>query len=301
MRMKPVKIRIGLRTWKTAAAVVISMAIVNSYGTTTSKLIFAMLGAMAAMEPTFKESLEACLTQIVGVFFGAVVGVVLMKLPIPTLAAAFAGIVLVITLYNAFHIRFSPSLPCLIVVTLCTTPDIQPLAYAFGRFWDTAIGLGTGMIINTLVFPYDNSRQLRATVKSLDFELMKFLEDMFDGDNHLPDTEKMSKVIETIEEQLGIFSNQWVLIHLHKRRQEENSYRAYERKARQLVAQMEVLCSMGQPGILSEENCRKLSKSGAQVTGSLGKETVDEKDILTNYHVEQILVLREELLKMVKQ
>ena len=68
------RVHIGLRTIKTAAAVVVSMMIVDAYGATTSKLIFAMLGAMAAVQPTFKESLASCLTQIIGVIFGALVG-----------------------------------------------------------------------------------------------------------------------------------------------------------------------------------------------------------------------------------
>ena len=58
---------IGLRTVKTTVAIVISMALVHIYGTTDSKYIFAMLGAMGAMENTFQDSLEACLTQLVGV------------------------------------------------------------------------------------------------------------------------------------------------------------------------------------------------------------------------------------------
>ena len=45
------RIHIGLRTAKTAAAVIISMLIVELYGATSSKLIFAMLGAMAASIP----------------------------------------------------------------------------------------------------------------------------------------------------------------------------------------------------------------------------------------------------------
>ena len=166
------RVRIGLRTIKTAVAVVISMIIVDAYGATTSKLIFAMLGAMAAVQPTFKESLASCLTQIVGVIFGAVIGVLLLAFPIPPLVATGIGIILVITLYNALGIRFSPSLPCFIVVMLCTTPDIQPMTYSLGRVWDTAIGLGVGMLLNTLIFPYDNRSQIRATMESLDRELI---------------------------------------------------------------------------------------------------------------------------------
>ena len=70
------RFHVGLRTIKTVAAVLISMLLVEIYGTSTSKLIFAMLGAMAAVQPTFIESLEACLSQIIGVFFGCLVGIV---------------------------------------------------------------------------------------------------------------------------------------------------------------------------------------------------------------------------------
>ena len=44
------RIRIGPRTIKTAAAVIIAMVIVHFYGTTASRMTFAMLGAMAAVE-----------------------------------------------------------------------------------------------------------------------------------------------------------------------------------------------------------------------------------------------------------
>lgn len=290
------KFHIGKRTLKTTAAVIISMVIVNFYGTTTSRLIFAMLGAMAAVQPTFMESLESCLTQIVGVLFGAVVGVILLALPIHPLAATGIGIILVITLYNAFRIRFSPSLPCLIVVTLCTTPDVQPFTYAMGRIWDTAIGLTVGMVINTLVFPYDNSRSIRATVESLDREVISFLEELFDGDDDLPDTEKMEAKISSLNQQLQIFSNQKLLTHLRRQKQELEQFRICEGKARVLVARMEVLCRVERPGRLNDENRRRLKACGAVIRDQRPLDSVTERDVVTNYHVSQILTLRRELI-----
>jgi uncharacterized membrane protein YgaE (UPF0421/DUF939 family) len=82
-----------MRTLKTAAAVIISMLIVNIYGTTDSRLIFSVLGAMAAVQTTFKDSLESSLTQIVGVLFGAALSVVLLLLPLPNLILAGMGII----------------------------------------------------------------------------------------------------------------------------------------------------------------------------------------------------------------
>ena len=299
--MKPQKVRIGWRTLKTAAAVVIAMAIVNIWGTTSSKLIFAMLGAMAAMEPTFKESVEACLTQIIGVLFGAIIGVLLLRLPIPYLASAGIGIILVITLYNMLHIRFSPSLPCMIVVMICSTPDIQPFTYALGRIWDSAIGLSIGLFVNTMIFPYDTRHQMRGTVKNLDREVIHFLEDMFDGDNNLPNTKKLYKGISILNEQLTIFSNQWVLLNHKPNREELESFQLYEKKARQLIAHMEVLCNMEQLGVLKDETRELLIDCKANIQDTRISETLEEQDIITNYHVSQLLLLRQELLDVLNK
>lgn len=290
-------VHIGLRTIKTAAAVIASMMIVNLYGTTTSKLIFAMLGAMAAMQPTFKESVESCMTQVIGVAFGAAVGVVLLWAHVPSLVATAVGIILVITLYNALGIPYSPGIPCMIVVTLCTSPDIAPVSYAAGRIWDSAIGLAVGMAINTLIFPYDNSRQLRKTMESLDRELISFLENLCDGDEIMPDARGMSRCIEKMETQLKIFSNQRLLLHLRRQKQQLEVFRSCEGKAKVLVARMEVLSRMEKPGILSQENREALIACGANILDQRNLELFGETDIVMNYHIRQILILRRELLE----
>ena len=300
MQRKRLEFHIGPRTLKTAAAVILAMVIVDHYGTTSSKLIFAMLGAMAAMEPTFTESLQACLTQIVGVLFGAVTGILLLALKLPDLVAAGIGIVLVITGYNALHIRFSPSLACLIVVTLCTTDGIQPMAYALGRIWDSAIGLCVGMAVNTLILPYDNSSQIRRLIESLDQEVIAFLEDMFDGDDVLPDAEVMTRKIDDMARQLKIFSNQRLLLRLRRQKEQLEQFRLCEGKARELLARMEVLSRMGRPGRLSDENRRRLKASGAVIQDKRPLKNPQERDVVTNYHVRQILNLRVDLLDTLK-
>jgi len=281
---------------KTTAAVIISMIIVTYWGTTDSKLIFAMLGAMAAVQPTFKASVESCVSQIVGVLFGAVMGVVLRLLNLPPLVATGIGMVLVITLYNALGIRFSPSLSCFIVVMLCTAPDIQPMTYALGRIWDSAIGLAVGMLINTLVFPYDNSRQIRDTVQSLDREVIRFLEDMFDGDAHLPDSKAMQQQLDTMARQLSIFSDQKLLTRMQRQKTQLEAFATCQRKAKELLARMEVLCCVERIGRLNEENRRRLTACGANIRDPRPLDAVQERDVVTNYHVAQILKLRRELL-----
>lgn len=298
--MRPKGIHIGLRTWKTVAAVILAMVIVDAYGATTSKLFFAMLGAMAAVQPTFSESVESCLTQIVGVLFGALMGIVLLALKLPALVTTGVGIVAVITLYNVCGIRFTPTLPCMILVTLCTTEVPSPVEYALTRVWDTAIGLGVGMAVNTLVFPYDNSRQIRALAERLDTEVICFLEDMFDGDDVLPNSGEMTRSIDSMAHQLQIFSNQKLVLRLRRQQKELEIFRTCEGKGREMLARMEILSRMGRPGRLSEENRRRLKASGARIRDERPLKNPQERDVVTNYHVRQILSLRLELLEALK-
>lgn len=301
MLVRPIRMPFGLRTVKTAVAIIFAMTVVDFYGATTSKLIFAMLGAMTAVQPTFQESLEASLAQIVGVLFGSVAGIGLLSLPLPPLVLTGIGIILVITLYNALRIRFDPSLPCFIVVMLCVTEDIVPMEYAAGRIWDTAIGLLIGLLINTLVFPYDNSRQIRATAESLDREVVSFLEQMFDGDDVLPDANITARKITDLERQLAIFSNQKLILKLQRQKEDLQIFHTCESKAKVLVARMEVLSHVAQPGRLSTENRERLVQCGANILDERVIDTPTELDIVTNYHVRQLLNIRQDILAVLEQ
>lgn len=301
MKINYKRIHIGRRTFKTALAVIISLVIVSIYGATASKMVFAMLGAMCAMENTFKQSVEACLTQIVGMILGAIVAALLSFLPIPPLLMVGIGIVFIIVVYNVLGVHFSPNLPCLIIVTSCMNADVYPFAYAVGRLWDTAIGLAVGMIINVLILPYDNSLKIRQTIEYLDKEVIEFLEDMFDGDKEYPDMLKMRATIDDMASQLGIYSKQWLPFSVKKDKQNLEVFLQCQSKARELLAQMEVLHQMKAPGRLDADIRKRLIENGADIRDRRSMIRVEEADIITNYHVAQILDLRDELIETIKQ
>ena len=292
---KSIKFRIGMRTAKSAVAVMIAMTVVYFYGVTTSRIIFAVLGAMEAMQPTIKASLRSCLTQVTGVISGAILGLALNALGLHPLITTGICIVAVISIYNAFSIQFSPSLPCLIVVTICTTPDIAPIIYASGRIWDTLIGFAVGITINALIFPYDNRKQIRYTLESLDQELIRFLEDLFDGDDCLPDAKLMAEKVSTMASQMTVFSNQSLLMQRKRQQEDIRSFDVCQGKARELLARMEILSHMGTPGRLTEENRQALIDCGAVIQDNRPLTNPTERDIVVNYHVRQILRLRKEL------
>jgi len=298
MKLTLEKIHIGRRTIKTVAAVVIAMLVAEFCGSTSSKLIFAMMGAMEAVRPTFKESVEAVLSQFIGIVVGALAAVLLHTLPIPDIVAAGIGILIVIVFYNMLKLPYSPSLACFIVVMICTTSDVHPVLYALGRIWDSAIGLAVGMLINVLVFPYDNSKKFRQAVQNLDAELILFLEDIFDGDNSLPDADIMEKKLADIAYQLSIFANQVLPFHKARQKEKLKLFRMCEGRARRLVSHLEVLCAMEVPGQLNDENLAELRKGGANIAEQPDLTEWTDQDTITNYHVAQILALRKELLSI---
>ena len=292
-KIRSFRIPVGLRTVKTAVAVMLSLVIVEHYGASPAKVVFATIGAMSAVGPTFKASVRSCLTQICGVAIGGALAICMTQLYVPNTISVGFGIVLIITVYQYFRLKLVPVLPCLMLVNICLNPAVEGISYALGRLWDTAIGLGVGMLINTLIFPYDNSRKIRQTMEGLDRDLIRFLEDMFDGDEHLPEAEKIARKIDALEEQLVLFSEQR-LLRRKKQKRELEQLRGCEDTAQALVIELETLRNMERPGQLNEENWKALTTLGAKITApGTGPFTVE--DLVANYHVNRILVLRQEL------
>ena len=292
-KIRSFRIPVGLRTVKTAVAVMLSLVIVEHYGASPAKVVFATIGAMSAVGPTFKASVRSCLTQICGVAIGGALAICMTQLYVPNTISVGFGIVLIITVYQYFRLKLVPVLPCLMLVNICLNPAVEGLSYALGRLWDTAIGLGVGMLINTLIFPYDNSRKIRQTMEGLDRDLIRFLEDMFDGDEHLPEAEKIARKIDALEGQLVLFSEQR-LLRRKKQKRELEQLRGCEDTAQALVIELETLRNMERPGQLNEENWKALTTLGAKITAP-GTGPFAVEDLVANYHVSRILLLRQEL------
>ena len=294
---KRIRFHIGMRTIKTVVSVIIAMLLVDSNLSPHSNLTLGMLGAVAAVQPSFKDSVDSSLAQIVGTVTGGIVGTLLLLTSLPTILITAIAVVVVITVYNMLHINYAPSLPILVVVILCTTPDVNHITYAFGRLYDTCIGLAVGLIINTLVFPYDNSRQIRFAVESLDRELIIFLEEMFDGDDILPDPDVLGRKFDAMQGMLHIFSQQRIFTHLKLQKKEVAAFEVCRDKALSLVSRIYLLSVMGVPGHLNQEVCDLLAASGAKIKDKPWPGEFTERDIVINYHVKHILSLRRELLE----
>ena len=122
----------------------------------------------------------------------------LMALHPPEIVGVGIGIMVIITSYHHLKLKLVPVLPCLVLVNICLNPQVETISYSLGRIWDTAIGLVIGMLVNTLIFPYDNSRTIRQTMESLDDDLIHILEDLFDGDDHQLNADELEKKVDAL-------------------------------------------------------------------------------------------------------
>lgn len=293
-RLSALNLPVGMRTIKTALAVVLALLIVEQYGASPAKVVFATIGAISAVGPTFTASLLACLTQICGVTVGALLALLMLALQVHPMVAVGIGVILILAGYQYFHLKLVPVLPCLVLVNVCLNPEVEAVAYSVGRIWDTAIGLAIGMAVNTLIFPYDNSLKIRQTMEGLDRDLIEFLEDMFDGDDHLPETKDLEKKIDALEAQLALFSEQR-LLRRGRQKRELKRLESCEDIAQALLTELITLRNMERLGCLNEENRKALQALGARVSDQCPLEGGTVENAVVNYHISQVLRLRQTL------
>ncbi len=292
--MRSWKSPVGMRTVKTALAVILALLVVEQYGASPAKVVFATIGAISAVAPTFTASLLACLTQICGVTVGVLLALAMTALNVPDMLAVGIGIIVILTSYQHFRFKLVPVLPCIVLVNVCLNPEVEALTYSTGRLWDTAIGLGIGMLVNTLIFPYDNSRKIRRTIAGLDEDLILFLQEMFDGDNQLPQTDMIEDKLETLEGQLVLFSQQ----RLWRRKRQKRVLQQLKNcgdTAQELLVELATLRNMERLGCLNEENRKALRALGAAVAEHCPVQGTSVENTVVNYHVARALSLREEL------
>ena len=285
----------GPRILKTALAVTLALAVVEHYGASPAKVVFATIGAMSAVGPTFTASLLACLTQILRGCSGGLAGADNDRPPDPTRDRCGRGDRGDPDRLSIFRLKLVPVLPCLVLVNACLNSAVEAAPYAVGGCGITAIGLAIGMVVNMLIFPYDNSRKIRRTMEGLDRDLILFLEDLFDGDEHLPEAEALARKVDALEGQLLLFSQQRLLLHRARQKRELQCLRSCEDIARELVVELEALRNMEHRGQLDRENRQALQALGAKVMEEASDKEQPVEDVVVNYHVARALYLRQEL------
>lgn len=197
--------KIGLRTLKTAFAVVITLLICDVIN--VSNPFFAAIAAIIAMESTLAATYETARDRILGTVLGAFIAFILsMLIPINPVTLG-AGIVVVIYTCNVFKWNGTIKIATIVFMAVLLGYDEgSRFEYAFFRVVDTTIGLVVGTLVNYYIFPVKISDHL---VKTLE-DILQHVDDMLSRvlSHHDVNTQDLNQ----LKHELSVFESQFKLL-----------------------------------------------------------------------------------------
>lgn len=198
------KYRIGMRTFKTALAVVIGLYI--SYLLDLDSAIFVSIAAVSTMKPSMSESLQDFKKRIFTCVFGVMVGYFFSKISVKEyLEPLIAGLGILLTIYIlvVFKMKDMTQLSCIVfVASFCS--DSDKFYYATNRIIGTLIGIFVGVLVNYFISSpnvwEDFIRSATSCYRSSNLVLRQVLSgekvDLSEFNKNLASTTKLYKLLE---------------------------------------------------------------------------------------------------------
>ena len=296
--MRP-RFRLGLRTIKTALSVMLSLYIASIFGELS---IFPALASVSVMARSFDEGLRECRNQAVGIFIGGLFGVGTAYLfPYPPIWIMGLGVMLIIFVCSSFNVGFSCSLSSAIFIVACMSNPEDVANSVLIRLFHTAIGLGTGLLINYLIVPYNNSKKIYELLENLINDIPDYLDKRIFQNLYL-DLKPMHEQLERLHYELTIYRHQRFLqqrIH----RDEYVFMAGCIQLAERIQQELAVLCSMEDIGKPSADLLTLMQCIGVPLpeTELPFHENAPEDSTVTNYHLRSLLEARTVLVRMLQE
>lgn len=198
------KYRIGMRTLKTALAVVIGLYI--SYLLDLDSAIFVSIAAVSTMKPSMSESLEDFKKRLFTCVFGVMVGYFFSKISVVEyLEPLIAGLGILLTIYILVVVKMKDmtQLSCIVfVASFCSNSD--KFYYATNRIIGTVIGIIVGVLVNYFISSpnvwEDFILAARSCYRSSNLVLKQILSeekvDLSEFNKELASTTKLYKLLE---------------------------------------------------------------------------------------------------------
>ncbi len=278
---------LGLRTLKTAIAVTLSVLLIRLFATDSLSVFYAAFGALIAMETTFSKSLMQGLTQLVGVFFGTLLGYVALLL-FPDLAPAWMvglGVLLLILLLRTLRLSFTVSLACIIFLSACLTPTDTVLRDSLFRLRDTSVGIGIALLVNAAIRPYNNRQRIVSLLKLLREQVPKDLESIVVHER-FPDLQMSVELLRHIDRELELYHSQHFF---HRKNDDEARLSGCKQLAERMVQELEAICGMDCLGNLATENAAAMQALGLELPALAARKCTRHDTIVMNYHLEKLL------------
>lgn len=289
------RMRVGLRTLKTAFAVSLSLFLVSLFGEIS---IFPALAAISVMSPTFEDALRECRSQAVGILIGGVLGCITVKLwPSPAIWFMGLGVIAIFALCAARKLEYAGALSCCIFLSACVSGSDTVLLDTLTRLLHTSVGLAVGVGVNVLILPYDNRPRilslLRKTCGALPEELRQCV-----LLRHYPDLSGCEALLAQLHYELRIYSHQ--LLPGRSDRSSETAFlsgcvQLAERMVQELFA-ISCMDAIGPPSAGNRARLAALGVTPGDDAAFAGAHAADTT--VFNYHLEKLLDAHDYLLAL---
>lgn len=279
---------IGMRTFKTALAVALSLFIANALCNDTP--IFAAVGAITVMQRTVRDSLYSSIGHFFGTLLGFLTGsVYVLIVPTPSSIVPLSIAILFVTAVCVrLHIPTAVTLACVVLIDLGLYTGDSAFLYGFSRFWVTTLGIAIALLVNILIKPYNNSVQLQKMLLHFLQSVPDYLSERVIFE-HYPDLTPLKKQLGIIHKELDIYDAQY--FPRHKGHREQSIYlRGCYQLADRIVQELSALCTMDETGRLNTRNATLLEEMGLPIS-NLAPQAREgsEFDIVLNFHVYQLV------------
>ncbi len=184
---------IGMRTFKTALAVALSMYLGHFFQLTTPLL--AGISAIISIQMNIYETLQVSVFRMISTVFGAAVALVFYHYNFTNFFAIFIGTILIIVACHRINWNRAIVLACIVFLIVLLYQEepgkLTVVEYALHRLLDTFVGLTVGFTVNYFISPLNPFHIiLKAYEKALKDSRMQ-LKNILLGDKDVNDFTKV--------------------------------------------------------------------------------------------------------------
>lgn len=281
-----VKMRIGLRTVKTALAVTLSLFIANILKLESP--FFAGIAAIITMQITVSESFTVGRNRMLGTFLGALLGLLYSLLNIDNLIVIGIIIVFIISFCNKFNWNNSISITAIVFLSIVLDKsEGDALTYCFNRILDTFIGIATGVLINYLIYPFNMRKKIHTYSIKLTDDILSIVKYAICKNKEV-DIKSLRDKINTLEKDYSIIKSELKISNNAKNDDSkiENIITLFE----DIYKHLEMLATFENCFSISEDNINILNKFST-IKLDVIPSVNEEENIVFNYHLNKVLTL----------
>lgn len=288
--------KIGMRTIKTAIAVALSVFICQLFKLTSP--FFAGIAAIITMQSTVVNSFKIGKNRMLGTVFGASIGLVGSLIAPENPIAIGIGIIIIITICNFLGWKKPISIATIVFLSIMLVQkDGSRLHYSVYRTIDTFVGIIIGVLINYFIVPPDSEIKIKASFKTLLNECNTIVKNIIYNlsDIKLDSVKNELKLLDTNFECL----KEEIKLNLSKNIEYndiQNTLTLFEN----LYNNLSIVSNMESNPKINNENKEKLEKLyNICLLENNDDKSLDNIDIVYNYHIEKIIDSIEEIWKIV--